>query len=102
EIFEYWLQADCLITGVSKQHFPDKFPIGSEVRIVSRAASFVLPNNSSGRMRLENRLDEDHDIALNTGKDGARMTSATSIFDYSTHTYVDGRDTIDKYLLPAF
>jgi len=101
EVFEYWLRADCLITGVSKNHFPNKFPIGSEVRVISRSAEFVV-GSSSGNVRLENKLDEDHSVAINTLKDGTRATSASSIFDYSTHTYVDGRDSIDKYLLPAF
>ncbi|MDI1242009.1 MAG: hypothetical protein PSX80_08835 [bacterium] len=101
EIFEYWLRADCLITGVSKNHFPDKFPIGSEVRIISRKAEFVVAG-SNGHARLENKLDEDHDIATNTLNDGTRATSANSVFDYSAHSYVDGRDSIDKYLLPAF
>lgn len=101
EIFEYWLRADCLVTGVSKNHFRDKFPIGSEVRIVSRKAEFVAAG-LNGYTRLENKLDEDHSLTTNTLGDGTRATSANSIFDYSTHTYVDGRDSLDKYLLPAF
>jgi hypothetical protein len=102
EVFEYELRADCLVTGVSKGSFLYRFPVGSEVRVISKKAVFVPEDKAPFRIRLENRLAEDHSISLNTDPVGRRVTSASSIFDYKNFDREPGRDWVGRSLLPAF
>lgn len=102
EIFEYSLRADCLVQGVSETELRDRFPLNAEVRVISKKATLVGKPNDFRIVRLENRLTEDGSTALNFDRNGNRMTSADSIFDYKTYSYDMNRDSYSKYLLPIF
>ena len=102
EIFEYSLDADCLVQGISQVDLQDEFPLNSEVRVISKKAVLVAPTPSDRKVRLENRLTEDGSIALNADKNDHRMTSADTIFDYKAYSYDMNRDSDSKYLLPIF
>lgn len=102
EVYEYDLGADCSTRGVSPEKLKTAFPLGSEVRIVSREAVFLSQPTIAGAIQLENRPGEMGSIALNVLPGGRRMTTATSPFDYKSYSYDMNRDSDSKYLLPSF
>lgn len=102
EIFEYSLGADCLVQGIDQFYLQNKFPLSSEVRVISKQANLITEKSANQVTRLENRVTEDASIALNFDSKGNRATSAEVIFDYKTYSYDIDHDSESKYLLPVF
>jgi hypothetical protein len=102
EIYVYDLWADCSIGGTTVAKLAIAFPIGAEVRVISREATLLTEPAKAGIIRLEDHPGELGSVALNTDSKTGRMTTAKSLFDYKSYTYDLNSDSDSKYLLPAF
>jgi hypothetical protein len=102
EIYLYDLWADCSISGATLETVRTQFPIGSEVRVISREAILLTEPAKAGIVRLENQPGELGSVALNKDSAAARMSTAKSVFDYKAFRYDMNVDSDSKYLLPSF
>ena len=102
EVFQFDTWADCTVVGLTLDKVSRDFPVGSEVRVIAKESSFVTPSKEDSVIRLEDRPEENGSVALNRNKDGSRMTTSTSIFDYKSFKFDSDKDPESKYVLPGF
>ncbi|MFT3746312.1 MAG: hypothetical protein QM785_18730 [Pyrinomonadaceae bacterium] len=102
EIFQYHTNADCSLRGTSSKELRDAYPIGTEVRVVGKAATIVPQSDEGSVIRLEIMPAAATSISPNRNFNGDRISSATTLFNFSTFPLNLGRDQISRERQPDF
>lgn len=102
EVFPIALFGDCSLGGSTLNELKKEFPAGTEVRVIAKRATLFSQPVDANIIRLEDHPNNLGSISINTDEKGWSITSAVSVYDYTTFDFEKDREVPVKYSLDSF
>ena len=98
EVFPFQLWSDCSIAGTGSEELLKKFPLGSKVKVIARAATLLSSESNVDHVRLEVVPGTWSEISRNYYEDGRRMADSQTVFDYKSFKQVSPKDYVESFM----